>query len=276
MQVATLWRFFVATLLALALWPMAARAGTRCDAGEVAPTKVAAAATTAMRVVAELDRADAPVALVARVGTDLSKQGLVYSHVGFALRDHVDGRWTVLHLLNECGTDRSSLHAQGLVNFFADDLVNQDARITWLQPALARRLADHLRQLPRNALHQPAYNLIARPGSADYQNSTAWVLETLAAAMPASDLANRRAAYAHARSDGFRPDTIHIAYSKRLLGGLFSANTIFTDHPVGTRLSGEYPVVTVRSILRYLQEQGHVSREQEWRNGKLQAAPGPA
>lgn len=275
MEAAALRRIFFSALLALAMLPMVGHAGTRCDAGDVPPTKVAAAAATAMRVVAELDRADAPVALVARVGTDLSKQGLVYSHVGFALRDHADGRWTVLHLLNECGTDNSSLHAQGLVNFFADDLVNQDARIVWLQPALAQRLADHLRRLPRNALHQPAYNLIARPGSADYQNSTAWVLETLAAVMPASDLANRRAAYAYARTHGFQPDTIHIAYSKRVLGGLFRTNTIFTDHSVGTRLSGEYPVVTVHSILRYLQEQGHVLHEREWRNGKLQAVPGP-
>lgn len=229
-----------------------------------------------MHAIAELEQADAPVALIVRVGTDLSKQGLVYSHMGFVLREHADGRWTVLHLLNECGTDHSSLHAQGLVNFFADDLVNQHARIVWLQPSFAQRLFDHLRQLPRNALHQPAYNLIARPGSAEYQNSTAWVLETLAATMPASGLANRRAAFAYARNHGFQPDTIHIAYSKRLLGGLFSTNTIFTDHSVGTRLSGEYPVVTARSILRYLQEQGHVLHEQEWRNGQPQSTPGPA
>lgn len=110
MEVAALRRSFVSALFALVLLPMAGHAGTRCDAGDVPPAKVAAAAETAMRVVAELDRAEAPVA---RVGTDLSKQGLVYSHVGFALRDHADERWTVLHLLNECGTDRSSLHAQG-------------------------------------------------------------------------------------------------------------------------------------------------------------------
>src|SRR5687768_249422 len=153
-------------LLALCFsWPLAAIAGTQCEIKPATPQKLADATVTAMRVVAALEQSDAPVALIARVGTDLSKQGLVYSHVGFALRDHADGRWTVLHLLNECGTDRSSLHAQGLVNFFADDLVNQDARIVWLQPALAQRLADHLRQLPRNALHQPAYNLIACPGS---------------------------------------------------------------------------------------------------------------
>lgn len=251
-------------------------AGTRCETQAVTPQKLAAAATTAMRVAAALEQADAPVALVARVGTDLSRQGLVYSHIGFALRDHDDGRWTVLHLLNECGTARSALHAQGLVNFFSDDLVNQDARIVWLQPALAQRLADHLRRLPSDALHQPSYNLIARPGSSDYQNSTAWVLETLAGSASLRELRDRRLAYAWAERDGFRPDTIHIAYAKRVLGGLFGANTIFTDHPVGTRLSGDYPIVTVRSILRYLEERGYAVRATEWRNGRLQSVPGPA
>lgn len=264
-------------LLALCLaWPPAATAGTQCEIKPATPQKLADATVTAMRVVAALEQADAPVALVARVGTDLSQQGLVYSHVGFALRDHSDGRWTVLHLLNECGTARSSLHAQGLVNFFSDNLVNQDARIVWLQPALAQRLADHLRGLPQNALHEQAYNLIARPGSNEYQNSTAWVLETLAATVSTPELQNRRGAYAWAQRDGFRPDTVHIAYTKRVLGGLFGANTIFTDHSVGTRLSGDYPIVTVRSIFRYLEERGHVLRQTEWRNGRLQTATGPA
>lgn len=264
-------------LLALCLaWPLAAHAGTQCEVRPATPQKLADATVTAMRVVVALEQADAPVALVARVGTDLSKQGLVYSHIGFALRDHSDGRWTVLHLLNECGTARSALHAQGLVNFFADDLVNQDARIVWLQPALAQRLADHLRSLPRNALHEQAYNLIARPGSREYQNSTAWVLETLAAVASMPELDDRHAAYAWAQRDGFRPDIVHIAYAKRVLGGLFGVNTIFTDHSVGTRLSGDYPVVTVRSIFRYLEESGHVLRQTEWRNGRLQTVTGPA
>jgi hypothetical protein len=161
------------------------------------------------------------------------------------------------------------------VNFFSDDLVNQDARIVWLQPALAQRLADHLRGLPQNALHEQAYNLIARPGSGDYQNSTAWVLETLAAIASTPELQDRRTAYTWAQRDGFRPDTVHIAYTKRVLGGLFGANTIFTDHSVGTRLSGDYPIVTVRSILRYLEEQGYTVRTTEWREGRLQSVPGP-
>jgi len=44
---------------------------------------------------------------------------------------------------------------------------------------------------------------------------------------------------------------IRIGYGKRLLGGMFSANAQFTDHPVGSRLSGRYEVVTVRSILGF-------------------------
>ncbi|MEP6906567.1 MAG: DUF2145 domain-containing protein [Pseudoxanthomonas sp.] len=262
-------------LLVMLLTPLAT-AGTQCRSLASSPQQVAHATATAMRVVSALDRNDAPVALVARVGTDLSRQRLVYSHAGFVLRDHVDGRWTVLHLLNECGTARSGLHAQGLVNFFADDLVNQDARVVWLQPALAERLALHLKALPTNALHETAYNLIARPGSSEYQNSTAWVLETLAAAIAMPGLDRREAAYTWAQYDGFSPDTIHIAYSKRVLGGLFGTNTIFTDHSVGTRLSGNYPIITVRSIVRYLETRGYVTEQSEWRSGRLLTVPGPA
>jgi hypothetical protein len=76
--------------------------------------------------------------------------------------------------------------------------------------------------------------------------------------------------------DGFRPDVIHIPYRKRILGGLFSANTDFTDHPVATRLSGEYPVVTVRSIFRYLEMLQLQTNTREWRDSVALARPGPA
>ncbi|MNW19810.1 hypothetical protein D3C71_2199570 [compost metagenome] len=54
-----------------------------------------------------------------------------------------------------------------------------------------------------------------------------------------------------------------------MLGGLFSANVAFTDHPIGTRLAGDYPVVTVRSIIEYLERSGHVDAQREWRNGQV-------
>lgn len=268
----------LSALLLSCLWLAngAAQAGDACRETQVPPHKVEAAARTALLAASALDEVDAPVALIARVGTDLSRQGLFYSHAGFAVRDHAHGRWTVVHLLNECGSDRSGLYAQGLVNFFSDDLVNQDLRIVWFTPEVTERLAARLRQMPRHSLHHPRYNLIARPGSTDYQNSTAWIVEVMASALAERPVYDRRTAYAFAKGDGFAPDTVHIPYSKRVLGGLFSANTDFTDHPVGTRLSGDYPVITVRSIFRYLETSGYVQEQREWRGGVRQNAMGPA
>ncbi len=253
-----------------------ARAGTDCTARILPPEGIAHAAATALTVAAALDAIDAPVALISRVGTDLSKQGLRYSHAGFAVRDHADGRWTVVHLLNDCSSDGSGLYAQGLVNFFADDLVNQDARITWLQPDIADRLSLQLRALPGDPLYTPHYNLIARPDSGRYQNSTSWVLEHIAAAIPPRAVVHTRtAAYQQALANGYAPGRIHIPYTKRIVGGLFAANLVFTDHPVATRLGGDYPVVTVRSILEWLRESGIAVQEREWRLGRLMTTPGP-
>ena len=241
----------------------------------MSPQRIADAAATALTVATALDEADASVALVSRVGTDLSKHGLRYSHAGFAVRDHAEGRWTVVHLLNDCSSDGSGLYLQGLVNFFADDLVNQDARITWLEPDIGERLAKHLLALPGNALYAPHYNLIARPDSARYQNSTSWILEHIAAAIPPKAIVRTRAAaYQQALANGFEPGRIHIPHSKRIMGGLFATNLVFTDHPLAARLGGEYPVVTVRSILEWLQQSGIAAHEREWRHGRLMPNPG--
>lgn len=268
-----------AALLLAALSAPAVQAGDACEDVALSPDAVAAAADNALRVAAALDAADAPVAIVSRVGTDLSKHGLFYSHAGFALRDHPDGRWTVVHLLNDCGSDRSALHAQGLVNFYADDLVRPDTRITWLRRDLADALAAHLLALQQRStprLHTPRYSVIARPGSREYQNSTAWILETLALAEGRARgiaVRDRASAWSLAELQGFTPDTVHIAYRKRIVGGLFAANVAFTDHQIGTRLSGDYPVVTVRAILRWLARNGAIAQEREWREGRESTAP---
>jgi hypothetical protein len=269
-------RAFFLTFALLILAPIA-NAGTNCTGHTASAREFADASESARRVYAALEQSDAPVALLARSGTELGKYGLHYSHVAFVVRDHPDGRWTVVHLLNQCGTRHSSLYAQGLVNFFLDNLVNQDARIVWLQPQVAARLAVMLKGPELFALHNPDYNVIARFDSTRTQNSTAWVLDVLAASrLPESTPVTRANAQAMERADGFRPDVIHIPYSKRILGGLFSANTDFTDHPVATRLSGEYPVVTVRSIFRYLEQYRLETTSREWRNGIEQSQPGPA
>ena len=237
---------------------------------------MATASESAQRVLTQLENNPAPVALLARHGTNLDKYGLHYSHVGFVVRDHPDGPWTVVHLLNQCGSSRSDIYAQGLVNFFMDDLQSQDVRIVWLKPELAERLSVLLTSRP-TSVFDPNYSVIARYDSKQYQNSTAWVLDMLSAAqLPAANFPQRSNAQALEKAQGFSPDIIHIDYGQRILGGLFSANTVFTDHSVGARLSGEYKVVTVRSIFRYLQQIDAIKQQWEWRNGQEANAIGPA
>lgn len=268
-------RLLLAALLATTLAGIA-QAGTACTHHEITPRQLATAAISAERAYAALEQVDAPVALIARHGQNLSKYGLYYSHVGFALRDRPEGRWTVVHLLNACGTDQSGLFAQGLVNFYADDLVDQDTRIVWLEPALAQRVVTILDGPGAKSVFDPHYSVIARYDSTHWQNSTAWALDVLAAAqLPADQGIDRRRAQAEEAALAFVPDTIHIPYSQRVLGGLFTANTVFTDHPLSARLAGEYQVVTVRSILRWLDAIGATRRVREWRNGIDQAVPGP-
>lgn len=250
-----------AVIVAAALAAGPALAGRGCDAMPVEPLALARASDTALQVHAALAAHDAPVALVSRSGTDLSRHGLRYSHVGIAVRDHPDGAWTVVHLLNGCGSDRSGIYAEGLVNFFADDLVDLRTRLTWLEPATAQRLATLSMDGTALRLHQPRYNLVARPGSQRTQNSTAWVLEMLAvAASPANSPADRHSAHRRLAGGEEGHDLIDIPRLQRLAGGLFAANTDFRDHPLSTRVSGRYPVVTERSIQRWLQSEGLVER----------------
>jgi hypothetical protein len=245
------------------------QAGTQCRERIAEPGEWAAATGTALRVVAELEEHDAPIALVARVGTDLSQQGIRYSHTGFVVRDHPDGRWTVVHLLNHCGTDSSALFAEGLINFFGDDLINYDSRIVWLKPAHAEALLRLVMSDDIHRLYEPHYNIIAHPNSRHYQNSTSWVLELLAASAIGLDSVDRGMAQAQAQALGYRPFIVHIPYSKRIAGGLFSANAHFTDHSVKARLSGEYRVVTVESIFDWLRRIGWIEAERELNAGVL-------
>ncbi|MEO8000872.1 MAG: DUF2145 domain-containing protein, partial [Arenimonas sp.] len=193
-------------------------AGTQCSEKIASPQAFATAAESAQRVLKQLEKNPASVALLARHGTNLDKYGLHYSHVGFVVRNHRDGPWTVVHLLNQCGSSRSDIYAQGLVNFFMDDLQSQDARIVWLKPELAERLSVLLNSRA-TSVFDPDYSVIARYDSKQYQNSTAWVLDMLSAAQLATaNFPQRSNAQALEKAQGFTPDVIHIDYAQRILG----------------------------------------------------------
>jgi hypothetical protein len=238
-----------------------ARAGRVCEVKKTTATNFIAGMNLAEKTRTALDASKAQVALIARVGQDLSKHGLRYSHMAYVWRDHPAGRWIVVHELNQCGTARSALFAQGLANFFLDDLYAYEAQLIIPTPQSQARIAAMLASGTPLQLHKARYNMLAYPFSTDYQNSNQWVLETYAATSSGLGLTNREQMQAWLRMAGYRPMTIHVAAGQRLGARLFSANISFDDHPFGRRAAGQIDTVTVESVTRFVRAREPEARE---------------
>lgn len=256
--------------LLLSLWLGTGWAGQGCNQTPTQATDLAQASRSALRLYERLQASPWQVVLLARVGSDLSKYGLHYSHVGVALRDSPKGPWSVFHLLNECGTDHSSLYDEGLTNFYLDDLRSNDTLILIPDSNLQQAIIAQAGTPQPAKLHEPHYNMIARPGSLQFQNSNQWVLEWLASLDGDSPALSREAARARPLYQAFTPDVIAIDRLTRMGAGLFKANVDFHDHPFGDRVAGRYQVVSVRSVARTLLNSGHLTGLLEYRNGRWQ------
>ena len=256
-------RRIAACCCAAALWLASsapAVAGQACEPSTPSPASVARGLELGKRAFDALDASGAEVALIARAGQDLTQYRLRWSHMGFVWRDHPDGRWTVLHELNGCGTASSSLYAEGLGNFFLDDPFRYEAMIVVPDAETQRRIVAMLQGDLPVAMHDPRYNVVAFPFSTDYQNSNQWVLELTASALSRDFVvADRHAAQNWLKGSGFRPSTLDIPAMTRLGGRMFKANVAFDDHPFDRRMAGQIDVVTVESVLRFLQQRGVVA-----------------
>ena len=230
-----------------------AQAGRSCSDAPPTPEAVRKGLELALKTRSALDANAAQTALVARVGRDLSRYGLRYSHLAIAWRDHPAGRWFVVHQLNACGTAASDIYDEGLGNFFLDDLHAHDALLLIPPRDLQQRLAALLQAKSVLSLHAPNYNMVAHPFSTRYQNSNQWVLETLAAAMaPAGSVNSRSDAQAWLRNTGFAPTTLAIGAVERLGARVGRANIAFDDHPPERRFAGRIDTVSVESVAGFV------------------------
>ena len=257
--------------LLLSLWLGTAWAGQGCNQTPIQASDLAHASRNALRLYERLQASPWQAVLLAREGSDLSPYGLHYSHVGVALRDSPKGPWTVFHLLNECGTAHSSLYDEGLTNFYLDDLQSDDTLILIPDPALQEAMVRQASTPQPAKLHEPNYNMIARPGSPQFQNSNQWVLEWLASLDGDSPALSREAARTRPLYLAFTPDVIEIDRLTRLGAGLFKANVDFHDHPFADRVAGRYQVVSVRSVARALLASRRLAGLLEYRQGRWQA-----
>lgn len=239
----------------LLLLPSLVVAGTACTEKPQSAETVQKAFQLAIKTREALDASGAQVALLGRVGQDLSKYNLRYSHMAFAWRDHPQGRWLTVHELNKCGTAESALFNEGLANFFFDDMFAWDALIVTPSPEVQAKLVAELTQTNTlKTLHQPRYNMLAYPYSTKYQNSNQWVLEVLADAMQKPQQPSRIESQKWLRQAGYKPSNLHIMTLTRLGARMFKANVAFDDHPTGDRILGKIEAATVESVTDFLQK----------------------
>ena len=247
-------RILTIMVLAASLATGLASAGTACEAKKTDVATFVKAMTLAERTMTALDKSGAQVALIARVGQDLSKYGLRYSHMGYVWRDHPQGRWLVVHELNRCGTAQSALFDEGLGNFFLDDMFAYETRIVVPSPQVQQRIAAMLASTTPLRLHDERYNMLAFPFSTNYQNSNQWLLETWAASVSDMPIDGRAQAQAWLRLAGFEPITLDIPAMTRLGARMFRANVSFDDQPFERRMAGRIDTVTVDSVLRFVHQ----------------------
>jgi hypothetical protein len=251
-----------------------ALAGASCEQREIKAPELRSAINMAERTYKYLEQSGASLAIIARVGSDLSEHGLRYTHAGAVLRDHPAGKWMFVHLLNECGADTSGIYDEGLVNFYLDDLFAFEGVVLIPTPELQQRLTTILAGPRATQLHNPVYSMIARPTSTKYQNSNQWLLETIAMAQaPEGAIHTREQAQQYYASRGYVADTVRIGDFQRLGAGFTRANVRFDDHTAEESANRRYEVVSVRSLARYLETSGAVATKAVITLDKAPGAP---
>jgi len=239
----------------LATFAEVAHAGRSCENKPPSVDAIQRSMQLAEHTAEQLDQSGAQVVMLARRGQNLDEYRLRYSHLGWAYREG-DGRWRIVHKLNQCGTANGSVYRQGLGEFFLDDLYEYEAAVVIPKPDVQARLLPMLKDNARLAkLNTPAYSMVAYPWATTYQQSNQWAIETFAMTQePAAQ--TRERAQAWLQLQGYQPTTLHISALKRLGGRMTAANIAFDDHPNEKRFSDRIETVTVDSVFAWLNRSG--------------------
>lgn len=243
-------------ILGLALaFPLAAIAGRNCEEKAAGAAETQKGIRFATQVRESLELSGANVVLIGRVGSDQSKRKVRYTHVGYLLRNHPAGAWTVVHELNACGSGNSELYDEGLANFFMDDPFDYETRIVIPSPDLQEKIARTVLGPLKRGFHEPTYSSIAYPWSTKYQNSNGWVLELFAAAAAEpGEVRTREDAQRWLKEKGYQPSRIHIAGGERAGARLFTPNIRFGDHPDTAWKEQLYEINTGDSAIEFVRK----------------------
>ena len=210
----------------------------------------------------ELDRSGAGVALVSRAGLDLGRFGLLYSHMGIALKDQPGGQWTVRQLYYACDESRPRLFDQGAAGFAlaSETPARGHMSLVFLPEGdsalLARAALDKPLAL---ALLSSQYSANAYAFGTRYQNCNQWVAELLASAWGGLGLAGgvdqdnaRNQAQAWLRAQGYQAGPLKIPSHWMMFAGQFVPLVHVNDHPLDDIHALALQVSTPAAIERFV------------------------
>lgn len=222
----------------------------------------------------------AKVALLGRAGSDAPEKRFAqkigvwnYTHAGLAFRDHPDGEWTFVHLLNTCG-EQSGVFAETFLQFFMDNPHEYRAVVAVPSAPMQNALEELLVQGNAAAYRNDSvYSSISYPFSLARQNSNEYVLDVFAAAlakMEDADAPSRETAKAYFLSsphrDKFSPEIIQIGFWERfgVSLGFGPDNATLDDHTPAERAAGRYQFVSVGALINFLDALGMLQSTQEF------------
>lgn len=228
----------------------------KCGQKTSTPESIAATMDQALKLKQQLNSQPESLVILVRQGQDMSSRHLTWSHAGYAMRQP-DGNWRVYHNLNTCETAESALYIQGLYEFLADNLVNQQIAVLRPRTELAAALQTLLQSsIKLNLFHSPRYNLIAWPFSGPYQNSNGWLLEVFARAND-SNIWSRDDARRWLQRHDYQPSVVRTSSFERLGAKLFAANVFTDDQPEELLQEGKVGLNSGDSVIRFI---AHYSR----------------
>lgn len=264
------------SLLSFALLAEPKGSGTGCSDTKMGRLGYVKAAQLGEKLAAYLDRKssakDTKVVLLGRAGSDSPETRFQkkvsnywnFTHAGLAYKNHPQGQWTIVHLLNDCG-EKSNIYAESLMKFFFDDPHEYRVVVAIPTPELQDKLELLIveRNMSTAIFNNSVYSSVSNPFNTKRQNSNEYILDTLTLAMAhnagATNLFTREQAKAYLLNSGLdkkvEAEQVKVKglESFGLALGFGPKNATLDDHPRNERAKGRVNMVSVGTLIQFLQ-----------------------
>jgi hypothetical protein len=197
-----------------------------------------------------------------------------YTHAGLAYRNHPDGMWTIVHLLNDCGK-MSSIYAQSMMKFFMDDPYAYRTVIGIPSIEIQNQLETIIvqRNMAKAMFNNSVYSSVSNPFNTLRQNSNEYILDTLVLAyayeLGTTDIFTREQAKNFLLKHDLKKHVIAEQVKIKsfesfgMALGFGPKNATLEDHPRSERKKGRINMVSVGTLLEFLVSIGQLQSSSE-------------